>query len=194
MSEGQQASAGSKATDHNVNETDELSRASEAASEHALRDAEPERDEEFERLRNEIVALNDKYLRLHAEFDNARKRNMKERAELIMFAGENALNNMLPVLDDMERAIKNNEEVDDAKVLKQGFALVHSKLLNIFGAQGVRPMPDAKGQPFDVDRHEAITKAPAPSDKLKGKVIEVIENGYTLNDKVIRYAKVVVGE
>jgi molecular chaperone GrpE len=94
----------------------------------------------------------------------------------------------------MERAITNNARVDDIAVIREGFHLVHSKLLHILGSQGVKPMADPKGQPFDTDRHEAITKAPAPSDDLKGKVIDVLENGYTLHDKVIRYAKVVVGE
>ena len=198
MSERPEVSAEQKTADNadttNANGADELSHASEAASEHALRDAEADGNEELEKLKGDLASLNDRYLRLHAEFDNFRKRNAKERSELMMFAGENVLNNMLPVLDDMERAIKNNERVDDIAAVKQGFALIHAKLLGIFGAQGVKPMPDAKGQPFDVDRHEAITKAPAPSDKLKGKVLEVVENGYTMHDKVVRYAKVVVGE
>ena len=123
-----------------------------------------------------------------------RKRTAKERMELMQFAGENTLKNMLPVLDDMERAIQNNEKVDDAATVKQGFSLIHAKLLSILGSQGVKTMGDLVGQPLDVDKHEAITKAPAPSEAMKGKVIDVLENGYTLHDKVIRYAKVVVGE
>lgn len=173
---------------------EEFLHASEAASEHAVRDAQPDRNEEVDRLTNEVAALNDKYLRLFAEFDNFRKRTAKERVDMLQFAGENALKNMLPVLDDMERAIQNNENVDDIATVKQGFALIHAKLISIIGSQGVKPMGDLKGQPLDVDRHEAITKAPAPSADLKGKVIEVLENGYTLHDKVIRYAKVIVGE
>lgn len=173
---------------------EELQHASEAASEHAVRDAQPDRNAEVERLTNELAALNDKHLRLFAEFDNFRKRTAKERVEMMQFAGENALKNMLPVLDDMERAIQNNEKSDDLATAKQGFTLIHAKLLSILGSQGVKPMADLKGQPLDVDRHEAITKAPAPSDELKGKVIDVLENGYTLHDKVIRYAKVIVGE
>ena len=179
---------------------EEFLHASEAASEHAIRDSDPgsmagnDRNEEVERLTNEVATLNDKHLRLFAEFDNFRKRTAKERIDMLQFAGENALKNMLPVLDDMERAIQNNEKVDDIATVKQGFALIHAKLVSILGSQGVKPMDDLKGHPLDVDRHEAITKAPAPSADLKGKVIDVLENGYTLHDKVIRYAKVIVGE
>ena len=173
---------------------EEFLHASEAASEHAVRDAQPDRNEEVERHTNEVAALNDKYLRLFAEFDNFRKRTAKERIDMLQFAGENALKNMLPVFDDMERAIQNNEKVDDIATVKQGFALIHAKLGSILGSQGVKPMDDMKGQSLDVDRHEAITSAPAPSAELKGKVIDVLENGYTLHDKVIRYAKVIIGE
>ncbi len=173
---------------------EEFLHASEAASEHAVRDAQPDRNDEVERLSNEVATLNDKHLRLFAEFDNFRKRTAKERLDMLQFAGENALKNMLPVLDDMERAIQNNETSDDIATVKQGFALIHAKLVGILGSQGVKPMDGLKGQPLDVDRHEAITSAPAPSAELKGKVIDVLENGYTLHDKVIRYAKVIVGE
>lgn len=180
---------------------DPLSIASEAAAEHVMHDAEAEGREDIAELNAQLAAakadaadLKDKWLRLNAEFDNFRKRTAKEKLELMQFAGENVLKNMLPVLDDMERAIANNAKTDDIAVVREGFHLIHSKLLHILGSQGVKPMADAKGQPFDTDRHEAITKAPAPSDDLKGKVIDVVENGYTLHDKVVRYAKVVVGE
>ncbi|HMC97530.1 MAG TPA: nucleotide exchange factor GrpE [Flavobacteriales bacterium] len=178
-----------------------LTMASEAAAEHVMHDAEADGREDISDLTAELGAakadaadLKDKWLRLNAEFDNFRKRTAKERLELMQFAGENTLKNIIPVLDDMERAIANNDTTDDIAVVKEGFHLIRSKLLHILGSQGVKPMPDAKGQPFDTDRHEAITKAPAPSPGLKGKVIDVIENGYTLHDKVIRFAKVVVGE
>jgi molecular chaperone GrpE len=180
---------------------DPLSAASEAAAEHVMHDAEAEGREDISELTSQLINakaeaadLRDKWLRLNADFDNFRKRTARERLELIQFAGENALKNLLPVMDDMERAIANNTNVEDIAIVREGFHLIHSKLLNILGAQGVRPMTDVKGQPFDTDRHEAITKAPAPSEDLKGKVIDVLENGYTLHDKVIRYAKVVVGE
>jgi molecular chaperone GrpE len=178
----------------NAAESEEMLRANEAAAEHSTADPDNALVQELEKLKQENFSLNDKHLRLLAEFDNFRKRNAKERVELLQFASENALKNMLPVLDDMERAIRNNEQVDDLATVKQGFSLIHQKLLHIFGSQGVKPMADLVGQPLDVDRHEAITKAAAPTPDLKGKVIDVLENGYTLNDKVIRYAKVVVGE
>ena len=180
---------------------DALSAASEAAAEHVIHDAEAEGREDISELTSQLIAakaeaadLRDKWLRLSADFDNFRKRTAKERLELIQFAGENALKNLLPALDDMERAIANNTNLKDIAVVREGFHLIHSKLLGILGAQGVKPMMDVKGQPFDTDRHEAITKAPAASADLKGKVIDVLENGYTLHNKVIRYAKVVVGE
>lgn len=180
---------------------DPLTMASEAAAEHVMHDAEADGREDVAELSAQLAAskadaadLKDKWLRLNAEFDNFRKRTAKERLELIQFAGENVLKNMLPVLDDMERAMANNTRTDDIAVVREGFSLIQSKMLHILGSQGVKPMADVKGQPFDTDRHEAITKAPAPSADLKGKVIEVVENGYTLHDKVIRFAKVVVGE
>jgi molecular chaperone GrpE len=180
---------------------DPLTVASEAAAEHVMRDAEADGREDVSTLQAELDAaraeaadLKDKWLRLNAEFDNFRKRNAKERVDLIQFAGENVLRNVLPVVDDMERAIANNGRTEDLATVKEGFHLIHSKLLHILGSQGVKPMGDLKGQPFDVDRHEAITKAPAPEPALQGKVLDVVENGYTLHDKVIRYAKVVVGE
>lgn len=180
---------------------DPLSIASEAAAEHVMHDADDDGREDIAELSGQLAAakadaadLKDKWLRLNAEFDNFRKRTAKERLELMQFAGENVIKNLLPVLDDMERAIGNNAKTEDINVVREGFHLIQSKLLHIMGSQGVKPMTDVKGQPFDTDKHEAITKAPAPSADLKGKVIDVVENGYTLHDKVVRYAKVVVGE
>lgn len=149
---------------------------------------------ELDTLKEELATMKDKYLRLNAEFDNFRKRTAREKLELIQFAGENALKNMLPALDDMERAMANNSSTDDIAVVKEGFHLIHSKLQHILGSQGLKAMEDGPGAEFNTDRHEAITKAPAPSADLKGKVIDVVEKGYTLHDKVVRYAKVVVGE
>lgn len=173
---------------------EELTHASEAAAEHTLADPDNALVAELEKLKADHAVLNDKYLRLVAEFDNARKRNAKERLELIQFAGENVLRNVLPVVDDMDRAIANNDKTDDMAVVKEGFHLIRQKMLGILGAQGLRMMTDVVGQPFDVDRHEAITKTPAPSNDQKGKVIDVVESGWTLHDRVVRYAKVVVGE
>ena len=173
---------------------EELTHASEAAAEHTVLEPDSAFLAEVEKLKADHAALSDKYLRLQAEFDNARKRNAKERLELLQFAGESVLKNVLPVVDDMDRAISNNEKTDDMAVVKEGFHLIRQKMLNILGAQGLRPMTDLVGQPFDVDRHEGITKAPAPEEGMKGKVIDVLESGWTLHDKVVRYAKVVVGE
>lgn len=185
-----------------VEVTDEtLTAASQAAAEHVVNDAENAGRSEVDELnaqlsstKAELAEMKDRWLRLNAEFDNFRKRTAKEKLEMLQFAGENSLKNMLPVVDDMERAIANNANTTEIAVVKEGFQLIHHKLIHILGSQGVKPMENVKGHPFDVDKHEAITKAPAPSDDLKGKVIDVVESGYTLHDKVIRYAKVVVGE
>lgn len=148
---------------------------------------------ELDILRTEHQALHEKHLRLFAEFDNFRKRTAKEKLELLQMAGAETLKNILPVLDDMERAMANNASTEDPKAIRQGFELIHQKFVNLMAAQGIQVMK-AKGEVFDPEVHEAITKAPAPTPDLKGKVLDVVENGYTLNDKVIRYAKVVVGE
>lgn len=176
----------------------DLHAASEAASEHVVDDNEAfnEMDRlrgELDAVRTEHAAMHDKFVRLHAEFDNFRKRTAKERLDLLQTAAGETLQRILPVLDDMERAATHNATVDDIDAVKQGFELVHQKLANILLAQGMKPMR-CKGEPFDPEFHEAITKAPAPTPDLKGKVIDVVENGYLLNDKVVRYAKVVVGE
>ncbi len=149
---------------------------------------------ELDILRTEHQALHDKHLRLFAEFDNFRKRTARERIELLQHAGESTLKAILPVLDDMARAIANNEAVQEATPIKEGMQLIHQKMLHVLGSQGLKPMEVKKGDAFDTDRHEAITQAPAETPELKGAVIDVVENGYTLHDKVIRFAKVVVGE
>ncbi len=140
----------------------------------------------------QIAALNDKYLRLYSEFDNYRKRTNKEKIELISTASAGVLKEMLSVMDDFERAIANNENSEDLSAVKDGFKLIHHKLRNILEAKGLKQM-EAKHQAFDSDLHEAIANVPAPSEDLKGKIIDDVEKGYYLNDKVIRFAKVVVG-
>ena len=198
-----ETAAADKATENATSASDAnpLAAASEAAAEHVMHDAESDGREDVSDLdaqlmaaKAEVAELHDRWLRLNADFDNFRKRTAKEKLELLHFAGENSLKNFIPVVDDMERAIVNNANTDDLAVVKEGFHLIHTKLMHILGSQGVKPMEHAMGKAFDTDRHEAITKAPAPSPDLKGKVIDVIENGYTLHDKVIRYAKVIVGE
>lgn len=141
----------------------------------------------------QVAALNDKYLRLYSEFDNYRKRSNKEKIELLSQASAGVLRDMLSVLDDFDRAILNNEKVEDVTVLKDAFALIHTKLKSTLKSKGLKQMV-TKGEPFDAELHEAIANIPAPSDDLKGKVVDDVERGYYLNEKVIRYAKVVVGQ
>lgn len=148
---------------------------------------------ELEKLQAELDEAKDKYIRLAAEFDNFRRRNAKERMELIQTAGQDVLKSLLAVLDDMDRADKQIESAKDVAAVKEGVALVFSKLRTILQQKGLKPM-DAMNQPFDADLHEAITEIPAPSEDMVGKIIDVVEPGYYLNDKLIRHAKVVVGK
>jgi molecular chaperone GrpE len=143
-------------------------------------------------LKEELALANDKYLRLYAEFDNFRRRTSKERVELLQTAGKETIVAMLPVLDDFERAEKALETSTDVNAVKEGVALIQNKLNNILSQKGLKPMQSI-GQPFDPDLHEAITNIPAPTDDMKGKVIDEMEKGYYLNDNVIRFAKVIVG-
>lgn len=145
-----------------------------------------------QQLAAELAAANDKYLRLYAEFDNYKRRIAKERIELMQTAGKDIIANLLPVIDDFERALKSFETVTEIAPLKEGVSLVGQKLKNILIQQGLKEM-ESIGKPFDAELQEAITNIPAPSDDLKGKVIDEIEKGYFLHDKVLRYAKVVVG-
>lgn len=136
--------------------------------------------------------LHEKYLRLYSEFDNFRKRTIKEKADIIKGASGDVIGSLLPVLDDFERAIQSNEKVDDPEALKEGFKLIHHKMTNILAAKGLKHM-ESKDKEFNVDHHEAITQIPVEDEALKGKVIDVAEPGYFLNDTVLRYAKVIVG-
>lgn len=137
--------------------------------------------------------LNDRFLRLHAEFDNYRKRSNKEKVDLISFANAGLLKDLLPILDDFERGMTNNLESTDVTSVKEGFALIFNKFKGIVESKGVKAM-ECKNQVFDSEFHEAIGNLPVDDPELKGKIIEDIEKGYTLNDKVIRFAKVVVGQ
>ena len=147
-----------------------------------------------EQLEQEVAELKDKQIRLFAEFENFKKRTAKERIDLFRNAGLEFFESMLPVLDDFDRATKHREEAEDTHELQKGFDLIHSKLLGALEQKGLKSMDSSVGKDFDTDFHEAITQIPAPSDDLKGKVIDETEKGYFLNDKVIRYAKVVVGQ
>jgi len=147
-----------------------------------------------EQLENEVAELKNKHLRMFAEFENFKKRTAKERIDLFRNAGLEFFEAMLPVLDDFDRAAKHREEDQNIEGLTKGIDLIHSKLKGILEQKGLRVMESSIGADFDTDFHEAITQIPAPSDEMKGKVIDQTENGYLLNDKVIRYAKVVVGQ
>ena len=144
------------------------------------------------KLKEDLAQANDKYLRLYAEFDNFKRRTTKERVELLQTAGKEVIVSLLTVLDDFERAAKAMENSTDVGAVKEGVALVQSKLKNILAQKGLKEM-EAKGTTFDADIHEAITNIPAPTDDLKGKVVDELEKGYYLGDKVVRFAKVVVG-
>jgi molecular chaperone GrpE len=141
----------------------------------------------------ELSEMKDKYIRLMAEFENFRRRTAKERIELSKTATQDVMSDLIPVLDDMERAKQSIETAKDADALLQGLELVFLKLKNVTQQKGLKPMETSVGDDFDSDLQEAVTQAPAPSEDLKGKIIDVIEKGYTLNDKVIRFAKVIIG-
>lgn len=143
-------------------------------------------------LEQKLNEANDKYLRLYSEFDNYRKRTSRERIDLLKTAGEDVIKSLLPILDDFERAVKSNETATDIAAVNEGVKLVQQKFRNLLLQKGLEAM-DTIGQPFDTDMHEAITNIPAPSEDLKGKVVDELEKGYTLGGKVIRFAKVIVG-
>jgi molecular chaperone GrpE len=147
----------------------------------------------IEALENSLEQKNDQYLRLHAEFDNYRKRTLKEKMELTKSAGESLLINILPVIDDFERAMKAMETATEIAPVKEGIDLIYKRFTDFIKMNGIKEI-DSKEKVFDTDLHEAITKIPSPTEELKGKVVDVIQKGYTLNDKVIRFAKVVIGE
>ena len=140
-----------------------------------------------------IKELKDKYLRLSAEFDNYRKRTLKEKMDLVKSAGEQVLINLLPVIDDFDRAQATLDAVKDIDAFKEGIDLIYNKLKGFLNQNGVKEI-EALNKKFDTDLHEAVTKISAPNKKMKGKVIDVIEKGYYLNDKILRFSKVVVGE
>ncbi|WP_209329619.1 nucleotide exchange factor GrpE [Lunatimonas salinarum] len=146
-----------------------------------------------ERLTSENSELKEKYLRLYSEFENYRRRTAKERLELIKTASEDVIKELLPVLDDFERALKA-EEKESGEIADEGKRLIYNKLVKALSSKGLHPMEDLIGKPFDADMHEAITQIPAPSEDLKGKIVDVVERGYLLGEKVVRYAKVVIGQ
>ena len=144
-------------------------------------------------LQQKYDELNDTHLRLRAEFDNYRKRTMREKADLIKMGGEGALKNLLPVIDDFERALQNIRSTDEMNAIREGIDLIYTKFIGYLGQQGVKAI-EAVGKPFDTEEFEAIATIPAPQPELKGKVIDCVQTGYVLYDKVLRHARVVVGE
>ena len=141
----------------------------------------------------ELAEMKDKFIRLMAEFENFRRRTAKERLELIKTAAEDVMTDLLPVLDDMDRASQSVGSAKDIEAVAQGLDLIFHKLKSVTIQKGLKPMETKAGDEFDSDFHEAVTQIPAPSEELKGKIVDVIEKGYTLNEKVIRFAKVVIG-
>ena len=150
-------------------------------------------EDDLAALQQKYEELNDTHLRLRAEFDNYRKRTMREKADLIKMGGEGALKNLLPVIDDFERALQNIPTTEEVKALREGVELIYTKFINYLGQQGVKAI-EAVGKPFDTEEFEAIATIPAPQPDLKGKVIDCVQTVYVLYDKVLRHARVLVGE
>lgn len=147
----------------------------------------------IEQLKSELAEANDKYIRLVAEFDNYKKRVAKEKIETRMTAGQDILRDLLPVLDDLDRAGKAVQSASDVEAVKEGFTLISDKLIKTLAAKGLKEMT-VIGEVFDADKHEAVAEFPAPSEDLKGKIFDVTEKGYVLNDRIIRFPKVVVSK
>jgi len=186
-------------TDTNAAETDskEGKETANVADNAADQQSEAEKEAEpaapQEDLKQKFDELNDKYLRLMAEFDNYRKRTLKEKMDLTKYAEEDVLKGILKVVDDMERAINNLGTAPDMNAVKEGVELIYKKFKSFLETRGLKEV-EAMNQELDTDKHEAVAKFTAPSEDLKGKIIDVVEKGYYLHDKVIRYAKVVIGE
>lgn len=155
--------------------------------------SENKSNDDVESFEQKYDQLNDSYLRLVAEFDNYRKRTIREKAEILKTAGESILVNILPLIDDFERGLKAMENAEDLNSVKEGVDLIYSKFISFLSQNGVKAI-ETENQLFDMDKHEAITTIPAPSEDLKGKIVDCVSKGYVLNDKVIRFPKVVVGE
>jgi molecular chaperone GrpE len=181
-----------KPSEEEVVELPETEDTSETREDESAPEEEPKEDA-TEKFEAEAKLWHDKYLRLSAEFDNYRKRTLKEKTDLIKVANEDLLKDILAVVDDFDRGVDHLDKSEDLEALKEGIHLIHNKFKEFLKQKGIKEI-EAKEQTFDLDYHEAVTKIPAPNEGMKGKVVDVIEKGYMLNDKVIRYAKVVVGD
>lgn len=177
----------------NETETTREQENQEAPQEEAPLNETEKMEKELEKTKEALNEQKDKYLRLSAEFDNYRKRTMKEKAELILNGGEKTITSILPIVDDFERALKNMDSATDVAAIREGVELIYNKFLSVLAQNGVKPI-ETKEQNLNTDYHEAIAVIPAPQEELKGKILDCVQTGYTLNDKVIRHAKVVVGE
>lgn len=177
----------------NIQENAEEQPQNEQAEDQVPLTREEELEQELAKAQETIEDQKDKFLRLSAEFDNYRKRTMKEKAELVLNGGEKCLGSILPIVDDFERAIKTMETATDVNAVKEGVELIYTKFINVLGQNGVKII-ETKELPLNTDFHEAIAVIPAPAEELKGKILDCVQTGYTLNDKVLRHAKVVVGE
>lgn len=166
----------------------------EAESTEAVEVSEEEKlKNELDRVKDELEKQKKEYLFLMAEFDNFRKRTLREKSELIKNAAESAFKGLLPIVDDFERALKASEDSDDAASIREGMELIYKKLKKYMEQNGVKEM-DPADTTFDADRHEAISAVPVPDESMRGKILDTVEKGYTINDKVLRHAKVVVGK
>lgn len=176
----------------NVEQAEENTNAETAETQPETQPKEESIEDKLAAAEAKIAELQDKYLRQVAEFDNYRKRTIKEKAELILNGAEKTVTAILPVLDDLERALKNMDKMEDLGAVKKGVDLIYQKFVKVLGDQGVKKI-DTENADFNIDLHEAIAQVPAPSDEMKGKVIDCVKSGYTLNEKVIRHAQVAVG-
>ena len=199
MSKQEQQTEQTVETQDEIKQQDAATQEAPAAEEQAeapAEEAENETDEapsELDQVKAQLEASQKEYLFLMAEFDNYRKRTLKEKADLIKNGGERAMLELLPVVDDFERALQAIETSEDVEGVKEGVKLIYNKFLKYLESQQVKPM-ESTGAVFDADVHDAVTTFPAPEEEMKGKVIDTVQKGYTINDKVLRHAKVVVGQ
>lgn len=176
-----------------IEDKDQENTKNQAKEKKSNKRAKKTKSSEIEELNLKLVEFNDKYLRLSAEFDNYRKRTLKEKMDLTRTGGESMLINILPVVDNLERAIESVKTTSDINAVKEGISLIYSNFKDFLSQNGVKEI-DALNKKFDTDLHEAISKIPVKKKSLKGKVIDVVEKGYYLHDKVVRFARVVIGE
>lgn len=188
---GKPENGSDEASQQNIEAEEE--KPSDALNDEESAEEDVEEEDEVERLKRELQEAKDKYLRLYSEFENFRRRNAKERLELIKTANEDLMTALLPVMDDFERAHKALEESEDHKASQEGFELIYNKFRNILKQKGLKPMEDKSGSEFNTEYHDAISQMPVEKKKMKGKIIDVVEKGYYLDEKVIRFAKVVLG-